>query len=126
MMALLANVRRALCVVQIELPLAEVALALGLMALDVVARVTPHAPNFTPVAASALFAGAVLRSRTLALAVPLAAMVVSDLVLGWHDWRDTAAADAGLEPSVLLRIWGRARAPSLLLPLVPSLTLVFL
>jgi hypothetical protein len=41
----------------------DLALAFGLVGLDIIARLAPHAPNFTPVAASALFAGAVLRSR---------------------------------------------------------------
>jgi hypothetical protein len=40
-----------------DLSLAELALAMSLVGLDVIARVAPHAPNFTPVAASALFAG---------------------------------------------------------------------
>ena len=34
-----------------------------LVALDVGARLAPHAPNFTPVAATALFAASVLRVR---------------------------------------------------------------
>ena len=38
----------------------------GLASLDVVARIAPHAPNFTPVAASALFAAAMLHRRALA------------------------------------------------------------
>ena len=44
---------------------------------DVVARLLPHAPGFMPVAASALFAGRMLRIRGLALVVPLAAMALS-------------------------------------------------
>lgn len=44
-------------------------------------RLLPHPPNFTPIAAMALFAGATLSSRWQAFLVPLAAMVLSDLVL---------------------------------------------
>lgn len=40
--------------------------------------------NFTPVAAIALFGGALFSSRTLAIAVPLAVMFISDLFLGLH------------------------------------------
>ena len=58
-----------------------------LIALDVGARLTPHAPNFTPVAASALFAASVLRVRAWAVLVPFAAMALSDLMLGFYDWR---------------------------------------
>ena len=58
---------------------------LMLVALIVVAaltRVLPHPPNFSPVEAIALFGGAYFASRHWALLVPLAAMFVSDLVLG--------------------------------------------
>jgi len=48
-------------------------------------RLVPHPPNFSPLAAMALFGGATLTRRELAFAVPLAAMFLSDLVLGFHD-----------------------------------------
>ncbi|MDQ3268973.1 MAG: hypothetical protein M3Q11_02050 [Pseudomonadota bacterium] len=44
-------------------------------------RVLPHPPNFSPVAAIALFGGAYFASRAWALLVPLAALLISDLVL---------------------------------------------
>ena len=44
-------------------------------------RLLPHPPNFTPVAAIALFAGAHFERKRWAFAVPLAAMLVSDAVL---------------------------------------------
>lgn len=44
-------------------------------------RLLPHPPNFTPVAALALFAGAHFASRYLAFLVPLLAMFLSDLAL---------------------------------------------
>ncbi|MCD9028916.1 hypothetical protein LDO26_11925 [Luteimonas sp. BDR2-5] len=48
-------------------------------------RLLPHPPNFSPVAAIALFAGAHFASRPWAFLVPLLAMLVSDLVLaGLH------------------------------------------
>jgi len=48
-------------------------------------RVMPHPPNVTPIAAIALFAGAYLPDRRLALIVPLAALFLSDLLIGFHD-----------------------------------------
>jgi hypothetical protein len=45
-------------------------------------RLLPHPPNFSPVEAVALFGGAYFASRWFALAVPLVAMFLSDLVLG--------------------------------------------
>lgn len=44
-------------------------------------RLLPHPPNFTPVGAIALFAGAHLERKRWAFAVPLAAMLVSDAVI---------------------------------------------
>jgi uncharacterized protein DUF6580 len=125
MMTLVARIRSSLYAARMEFSRPELALAMGLVALDVVARLAPHAPNFTPVAASALFAGAVLRSRALALAVPLAAMVISDLVLGWHDWRVTGVVYASLALPALLGMWARARAAIVLVPLALSSSLLF-
>lgn len=53
-----------------------------LIALVAFSRLIPHWPNFTPVMAIALFAGFSLSSRVLQYVVPIAAMVISDIVLG--------------------------------------------
>ncbi len=45
-------------------------------------RLIPHPPNFTPVLAMALFGGAYLTSKRAAFAVPLVAMLLSDLIIG--------------------------------------------
>ncbi len=47
-------------------------------------RLLPHPPNFTPIAAMALFGGAYLGRRWLAFAAPLGALLLSDLVLGFY------------------------------------------
>lgn len=47
-------------------------------------RVLPHLPNFTPVAAMAIFAGAVLKDKRWAMGVPLLAMLLSDWIIGFH------------------------------------------
>jgi hypothetical protein len=60
----------------------RLAAAILFIAAAAVARVIPHPPNVTPIAAMALFGGAFLANRRLALAVPLAAMLLSDVVLG--------------------------------------------
>jgi len=122
--ALIARIRHATCIHGMELSPGELSLAMGLVGLDIVARLAPHAPNVTPIAASALFAGMVLRSRALALAVPLAAMLVSDLVVGAYDWRAMSVVYAALALPALLGTWGRARS-AVLLPLVLSSSLFF-
>ena len=47
-------------------------------------RLIPHPPNMTSIAAVALFGGAYFQDRRLAFAVPLAALFLSDLVLGLY------------------------------------------
>jgi hypothetical protein len=47
-------------------------------------RLLPHWPNFTPIAAMALFAGTYFDRKQFAFAIPIAAMFISDLVIGLH------------------------------------------
>lgn len=61
----------------------HLAIIVGLIAIGVVMRIMPHPPNFAPITALALFGGAVLPKRT-GLWLPLAAMVMSDLIIGLH------------------------------------------
>jgi len=49
----------------------------------VLIRLLPHLPNFTPIAAMALFGGVYLNKK-YALVIPLAAMFISDIFLGFH------------------------------------------
>lgn len=54
-----------------------------LILLAAASRLLPHPPNFAPVAALGLFAGAMLPGRA-AWVVPFAALLLSDLVLGFY------------------------------------------
>ncbi|UFH52096.1 DUF6580 family putative transport protein [Spirosoma sp. KNUC1025] len=47
-------------------------------------RLVPHWYNFTPVAALALFGAATFERKWLGLAVPMAAMLLSDSLIGFH------------------------------------------
>ena len=47
-------------------------------------RLLPHPSNFTPIGALALFAGAHFDDKRWALIVPLAAMFLSDILIGFH------------------------------------------
>jgi len=47
-------------------------------------RLLPHPPNFAPIAAMALFGGAYFSKKWAAFLVPIAAMFVTDLILGFH------------------------------------------
>jgi len=97
-----------------------------LIVLDVVARLLPHAPNFTPVAASTLFAAVVLQRRSLALLVPLIAMPVSDLLIGPDDWRITAVVYGSmLLPFALGLIAKNYRLSRSVAPAILSCSLLF-
>lgn len=97
-----------------------------LIGFDAIARVVVHMPNFSPVLASALFAGTVLRNRPLALIVPIAAMLLSDAVLGFDDWRIASVVYLSLAlPAVVGIVTRRYRASRMLVPAVVSCSLIF-
>lgn len=56
-------------------------LLIGLIVIAAASRLLPHPPNFVPVGAMALFGAATLPRKWLAIAVPLIAFYLSDLVL---------------------------------------------
>ena len=55
-----------------------------LIVLAIISRLIPHPPNFAPIAAIALFGGALFSNRALAFVMPLVAMLVSDAIIGFH------------------------------------------
>lgn len=59
-------------------------LLISIIVVAAFARLLPHPANVTPVAAIALFAGAYLPRMSLALLIPMAAMLLSDMFLGFH------------------------------------------
>ena len=65
----------------------DLGLVAFLIAFDVAARLLPHAPGVWPFAASALFAGRMLRIPALAVIVPLLATALSNFALANDDWR---------------------------------------
>ena len=59
-------------------------LVLGIIGALTLSRLIPHPPNFTPILGMAVFSGAIISKRIIAYLVPLAAMLLSDLYLGFH------------------------------------------
>jgi hypothetical protein len=98
---------------------ADLALVAFLVGLVAAARILPHLPNFNPVVAAALFAGATLNRRWLALAVPALGLAISDLVL-------TVVVYAALMLPALIGIYARRfRTSRMFAPAVISSSLVF-
>jgi hypothetical protein len=104
----------------------DVALVLFLIGFDVAARLLLHVPNVSPIAASALFAGMMLRRRSLALAVPLAAMLLSDAATGFYDARVMAVVYAAMAlPAVAGILARRYRVARVIVPTVVACSLAF-
>jgi len=55
-----------------------------LIVLAIASRLLPHPPNFAPIAAIALFGGALFSSRAIAFLMPFVVMLVSDAIIGFH------------------------------------------
>jgi hypothetical protein len=104
----------------------DVAVVVALVGLNVAARLLPHAPDFTPVAASALFAASVLRMRALSIVVPLAGMILADAWLGLYDLRIMAAVYGTLAlPACAAWLSSRWRRPVMIAPVLLSSSLSF-
>ncbi len=59
-------------------------------------RLAPHPPNVSPIAAMALFGGAYMPRRAMAFVAPFAALLLSDLVLGFYAGMDFVYFSFGL------------------------------
>lgn len=59
-------------------------LSLSLVLISIISRLIPHPPNFTPVAAIALFSAYSFKNKLTAFIVPLLGMFISDLFIGFH------------------------------------------
>ncbi|MFQ3591846.1 MAG: DUF6580 family putative transport protein [Gemmataceae bacterium] len=79
----------------------------AMIAAAALARLIPHPPNFTPIGAMALFGGACFADRRLAFLLPLAAMFLSDLLLGLHVLIPVVYGSFAV--NVLLGRWLRSR-----------------
>ncbi len=64
----------------------KVGLAALLVAFAVAGRLVPHLPNATPMTAT-LFAASRRLGGRWAYGVAIAALLCSDAILGWYDWR---------------------------------------
>lgn len=57
---------------------------IGIVLIAALSRLVPHPPNFTVIGSLALFGGACFEGALAATLVPLAAMLLSDAVIGFH------------------------------------------
>lgn len=83
----------------------------GMILAAAASRLIPHPPNFTPIAAIALFGGAHFADKRAAFLVPLAGLLLSDFVLGFHTLIPVVYGAFAL--SVCLGFWVRDRPSAL-------------
>lgn len=98
-----------------------------IISLAVVARLVPHVPNFTPIAAMALFGGAYL-NRRYAILVPLLALFASDLFIGLYSPMVMISVYGSFVLTGLIGLWLKSRRNprNIVLAVVGSSILFFL
>lgn len=82
-------------------------LALAMIAIAAAVRIAPHPWNYTPIGATALFSGAILKDRRLAFLFPLLALFAGDIFIGFH--KLIPVVYASFLVSVAIGFWLRDR-----------------
>jgi hypothetical protein len=62
----------------------RILLVFSLIIIAMLIRLFPHPQNFTPIAAIAIFSGALLGKKWYAFVIPMVIMLLSDIVIGFH------------------------------------------
>lgn len=90
-------------------------------------RLLPHAPNFAPIGAMALFSGTYLDKKT-AFAVPLLAMVASDFFIGFDSISSRLTVYGSFVLITLLGLWlkNRRTASNIVLATLSASVLFFI
>jgi hypothetical protein len=101
-------------------------LIVGVILFGAFMRLIPHWPNFTPIAAMALFGGAYFGKKHLAFLIPLAALFISDLLLGFHQWMIAVYISFALVVGIGIWMKDRVKVGSVLLASVSASLLFFI
>jgi hypothetical protein len=100
-------------------------LAAGLILAAAFTRLIPHYPNFTAVGAIALFGGTYLPNRKLAFAVPFIAMLLTDLIIGFHHTMWAVYLSFGLIVLIGLQVSKNKKVMNILFATISSSILFF-
>ena len=73
---------------------------LGILALG---RIIPHPPNFTPILATAIYTPYMINDKWIAVLIPLSAMFIADIIIGFHPYMLWVYGAIGL--STLISSW---------------------
>ncbi|MBX4191343.1 MAG: hypothetical protein KW804_00910 [Candidatus Doudnabacteria bacterium] len=82
-------------------------LAYFLIFLGATLRVLPHPANFAPIAAIALFGAVYIKDKRIALALPLAAMIMSDVFIGFDSLTSRLVVYSVFLATGLIGLWIR-------------------
>ena len=91
----------------------------------VLSRLVPHPWNVSPLTAAALFSGARFERRWLAFGVPLGALLLSDMILGFYRWMPAVYGAFALVVLLGRGLLGRRSAVSVALATIGSSALFF-
>src|ERR1035437_7353992 len=100
-------------------------LAAGLIFAAAFTRLVPHYPNFTAVGAIALFGGAYLANKKLAFIVPFAAMLLTDIIIGFHPTMWSVYLSFGLIVLIGLQLSKNKKVSTVFLGALSSSVLFF-
>ena len=53
----------------------------------ILSRIIPHPSNFTPILAFAIMGPLLIKDRLLGMAIPIVAMFISDVIIGFHPYQ---------------------------------------
>lgn len=82
----------------------QIIIALIFIFTGVLMRLIPHPPNFAPILAIALFGGVYL-SKKIALTLPIIAMVISDIFIGFYEPLLMASVYGSFILCTILGLW---------------------
>lgn len=97
---------------------------LGLIGIGIAGRLLPHPPNTTPVTAIAFAAGKYV-GTTWAVLVPLIVMVVTDVFLGFYDWRILLSVYGSIAIISGVSMLARNAQPTMIIFLVMASSILF-
>jgi hypothetical protein len=97
----------------------------GMIFLAALTRLFPHPPNATPLAAMALFGAAMIDNKRVAFAIPFAAMLLSDAIIGFHATAPYVYASFLLIGCIGLALRGRRSAAGVIAASLASSVLFF-
>jgi len=66
-------------------------------------RIIPHPPNFTPILATAIYTPYIVNDKWIAVLIPLSAMFIADIIIGFHPYMLWVYGAIGL--STLISNW---------------------